>query len=301
MNTAPKKTILITGSLGQLGSELRTRLADSEVVEPLFIDKDDLDITDAQAVDEYFNKQSIDYCINCAAYTNVELSEKEGQAAFAINAKAVEYLAQNCKKAGTIFFHISTDFVFDGAKTTPYTEEDLPNPLNAYGRTKYEGEKIALLNNSQTFIIRTAWLYSEYGNNFVKTMMRLGKEKDHLDVIADQVGTPTYAGDLADALLSMVGYCEKQQSAIDSKIFGIYHFTNEGVASWYDFAYGIMEYAQLPCTPTPIQANEFPSEVVRPSFSVLDKKKIKHVFNISIPYWRESLRHCIARIQGLKP
>ena len=289
--------ILVTGSNGQLGSEFR-KLSQSSNHEFIFTDIDELDLTDNQEIERFFYGRNISYCINCAAFTAVDRAESEIENAIAINVTAVRNLAEVCANNRTIFIHISTDFVFDGKNCQPYVESDKAKPINVYGQSKYEGENQALKENASTIIIRTSWLYSSFGNNFVKTMMKASDKNDSLNVIFDQVGTPTYALDLAETILTIIGKIQKK--TIDkSEYFGIFHYSNEGIASWYDFAIEIFRISGIKCTVNPILTSDYPSPSKRPHFSVLDKSKIKSTYGISIPYWKDSLNLCIREIKNL--
>lgn len=285
--------ILVTGSNGQLGNEIRV-LAKNYDFQFTFTDIDELDITDINAIDALFQKNGFDYVINCAAYTNVNKAESDEDVALLINAQAPANLAKIAQKHNAKFIHISTDYVFDGNNHQPYTEDDAVCPQSAYGRTKLEGERLAFSENDGTIIIRTAWLYSSFGNNFVKTMMKFGTEKDSLNVVFDQIGTPTYAADLAKAILTIIEKIEKKEKKF---IAGIYHFTNEGVCSWFDFTKEIHAIANISCKVLPIETKDFPSPAKRPFYSVLNKRKIKETYDIEIPYWKESLAICIQKIQ----
>lgn len=281
--------ILVTGALGQLGSEIETASKNYSGYEFVFTDADTLDLTDPDAVRNFVSINQPDWIINCAAYNFVDKAENEPETAFFVNAKAVKNLAEAIEGTEIKLIHLSTDYVFDGSSNTPYNETAPPNPQSAYGRSKLEGEKYALLHN-KTMIIRTSWLYSSFGNNFMKTMIRLGKEKESLNVVFDQVGTPTYAADLAEAILLIVSRVIRNQIAF---VAGIYHYSNEGVCSWYDFAQEIMREAKLNCRINPILSKDFASAVKRPSCSVLDKNKIKEDYNLVIPHWRSSLKRCM--------
>lgn len=285
--------ILVTGSNGQLGNEIRV-LAKNYDFQFTFTDINELDITDINAIDALFQKNGFNYVINCAAYTNVNNAESDEDVALLINAQAPANLAKIAKKHNAKFIHISTDYVFDGNNHQPYTEDDAVCPQSAYGRTKLEGERLAFSENDGTIIIRTAWLYSSFGNNFVKTMMKFGTEKDSLNVVFDQIGTPTYAADLAKAILTIIEKIEKKEKKF---IAGIYHFTNEGVCSWFDFTKEIHAIANISCKVIPIETKDFPSPAKRPFYSVLNKRKIKETYDIEIPYWKESLAICIQKIQ----
>lgn len=268
---------LITGCNGQLGRELVVRLPDA-----IALDRDALDITDAVAVRDFVRENNIDVIINCAAYTAVDAAEDDVDLATKINVDGVRNLAQT----GAKIIHISTDYVFDGTGHRPYAPDDETNPVSVYGRTKRAGELAAIENANVVVVIRTAWLYSAHGNNFVKTMRRLGAEKDSINVVADQIGSPTYVGDLADAIVKIIPQMTRENS-------GIYHFTNEGVCSWYDFACAIMELSGLKCTVNPIPSSAYPTRATRPFYSVLSKQKIKNDFNLTIPHWREALIKCL--------
>ena len=280
--------ILVTGGCGQLGMTLRHARPDRASV--IFADIVEapetvrLDITDLSAIRELVAREGIDVIVNCAAYTNVERAEEEPELAELLNAKAVENLAVAVKEVGGLLVHVSTDYVFGSKYNTPIPEEAAPAPESAYGRTKLHGEEAIERVGCRHIIIRTAWLYSEFGKNFVKTMLQLTAERPSLKVVFDQVGTPTYAGDLADAILRLI---EMDAPA------GIYHFTNEGVCSWYDFAKLIGQYGGRDCEIEPCHSEEFPSKVKRPAYSVLDKSKIKKTLGLRIPYWTESLQLCI--------
>lgn len=272
---------LITGCNGQLGRELTARLPNA-----IATDADALDITDFDAVKKFVTTNNIDTIINCAAYTAVDRAESDVDLATRVNVIGPENLA----KTGCKLVHISTDYVFDGTSHTPYKTTDTPNPTSVYGKTKLAGERAILQNNSNAIIIRTAWLYSTYGNNFVKTMLRLGAERETINVVCDQIGTPTYAGDLADAIVKIL-------PQINHETAGIYHYTNMGVCSWYDFATAIMELGGRKCTVNAIPTSEYPTPATRPFYSVLDKTKIIKTFGITIPHWHDALRRCLPQIQ----
>lgn len=272
---------LVTGANGQLGNELRLLLKDNA----LYVDKDQLDITDAEAVKSFFSANRFDAVINCAAYTAVDKAEADEELARSINARGPENLA----KTGIPLIHVSTDYVFDGTNCRPYVETDTANPQSVYGRTKLAGEQAVLENASAAVIIRTAWLYSEFGNNFVKTMRRLGTEKAQLNVVFDQVGTPTYAADLAAAVVHILPRLRPGMKEI-------FHFSNEGVCSWYDFAVEIMKLSGLNCRVNPIESKDYPTPARRPFYSVLNKTKIKQTFNLKINHWKESLQSCLKHL-----
>jgi dTDP-4-dehydrorhamnose reductase len=290
MSSSPKDiNILVTGANGQLGSELKV-ISTYEPFQFIFTDVEDLNLTKGEDVNSFFNTHKIDYCINCAAYTAVDKAEKDITAARAINVEAVQNLAEACTINHTVLFHISTDFVFRGNTFLPISEDVKPDPVSTYGFTKFEGENIALKTNPKTIIIRTSWLYSSFGNNFVKTMIRLGKERKELGVIVDQIGSPTYASDLAKAIVSII----RTADTVDlDENYGIYHYSNEGVASWYDFATAIFDMKSMNVDVKPLKADEYPTPAKRPHFSLMDKSKIKNTFRIKIPYWRDSLKICL--------
>lgn len=284
--------ILVTGANGQLGCEMR-RLGAVSPNNYIFTDVAELDITNADAVLSVAKECGIEAIVNCAAYTNVDKAESDEATAELINATAVGNLARAMKEVGGTLFHVSTDYVFGSEGNTPRTEDMPLNPLGVYGRTKLHGEQAILDSGCKALIFRTAWLYSEFGNNFLKTMMRLTAEREQLNVVFDQVGTPTYAGDLALAIFSII------EAGVYEGNEGIYHFSNEGVCSWYDFAVEIAAVAgNTNCRINPCHSSEFPSPVTRPPYSVLDKTKIKDVFDIDIPHWRESMEYCIKRIKA---
>jgi len=286
--------ILVTGAYGQLGNEincLTNRYPDWQF---LFTDVDSLDITSESALETWFQNNKPYFVVNCAAYTAVDKAETDTETAEKVNALAPSLLGKLSKNVGAKLIHISTDYVFDGETFTPYSESDKVNPKGVYGETKLKGEQNCIEENHETVVIRTSWLYSAFGNNFVKTMLRLGKERGRLNVVYDQVGTPTYAADLAKAILEIIESTEKEPAKF---IPGIYHYSNEGVASWYDFAKAIFEISGVECAVSPVRSVEFPTPAKRPNFSVLDKVKIKNAFGIEIPYWRDSLKICIERLK----
>ncbi len=274
--------ILVVGANGQLGSELKRILQNGAV----YVDHNDLDIADAAAVETFFKNNKISTIINCAAYTNVDKAEENAADAERVNVFGVRNLA----KTGVPMVHISTDYVFDGQGNRPYQETDPTNPQSVYGKSKREGEEVLWENCKESIIIRTAWLYSSFGNNFVKTMIRLGKERDSLNVVADQTGTPTYAADLAKAIMDIIVFDTEKQ------LFpaGIYHYSNEGICSWYDFTLKIHELAGITsCQVNPITTDQYPTKAKRPMYSVLDKTKIKETFKLEIPEWEGSLSKCM--------
>jgi len=276
--------ILVTGSRGQLGSELRKLHELQGRHEWFFMDLPELDITDAQAVESVCRERSIGAIINCAAYTAVDKAESDSDAAFRVNRDGAAVLASAAKASGALLLHISTDYVFDGSSNRPYREDDLAAPCGVYGHSKWEGEEAIRATGCSHIIIRTSWLYSVYGQNFVKTMLRLGGERQTIGVVFDQVGTPTWAADLAGAIVSMLDRCDPSKIYADT-----FHYSNEGVCSWYDVAKEVMAAAGLPCRVLPIESHEYPTPVRRPPYSVLNKRKIKDAWGLEIPHWRDSL------------
>jgi len=283
--------ILVTGANGQLGSELRKISDRFHSFRFFFTDVADLDITNPEAVNDFFKKNKIQIVVNCAAYTAVDKAESEESAATLINATAVGYLAQACNKANATLIHVSTDYVFDGCTWKPYKEDHFRAPASAYGRSKVLGEDAALTAH-KSVVIRISWLYSSFGNNFVKTMLRLGKERETLNVVYDQVGTPTYAADLAQVIMEIVKKAEQN----DLKT-GIFNYSNEGVCSWYDFAREIMQLSGLKCIVRPIETKDYPTPAVRPHYSVLNKALIKKAYGIEIHHWKNSLKRCLTEIR----
>lgn len=282
------KNILITGANGQLGNEMRVLSAENPEYTYFFTDVAELDICNEQAVSDFVKANNIHVIVNCAAYTAVDNAEDNVELCTKLNADAVGYLAKAAEANGAEFIQISTDYVFDGTAHIPYQETELTCPNSVYGKTKLAGEQNALLLCSRSMVIRTAWLYSTFGNNFVKTMIRLGKERDSLGVIFDQVGTPTYARDLARAIFAAI-----RQGVVP----GVYHFSNEGVCSWYDFTKTIHRLAGIiTCSVKPLHTSEYPTKAKRPHYSVLDKTKIKNMYGIEIPYWEDSLKECISQM-----
>ena len=282
--------IVILGAYGQLGRSLENLSVNYSQYDFVFTDVDTLDISDYNAIETFVAEQNPDVIINCAAYTAVDKAESEEERALLINATVVDNLSRLASQNGIFFVHISTDYVFDGKTYMPYKENDLTSPLSVYGKTKRMGEQAMMNHSCHGAIIRTSWLYSEYGNNFVKTMMRLGKERQALTVVQDQIGSPTYAGDLAEAIMQLIGQKERIKGT------EIYHFSNEGVASWYDFAKEIMQLNMYSCEVFPIPTEQYPTPAQRPFYSILDKQKIKTQFSMRIPHWKDSLKRCIDRI-----
>ncbi len=282
--------ILVTGSNGQLGNELRELATQFPSWEFLFTDEKELDITNELKVNEFFAAHNPKVVINCAAYTAVDKAESEKETAFLINATATGLLSKISAKHDSLLIHISTDYVFDGKSWIPYNENDPINPLSVYGKTKAEGEKAIRESSHKAIIIRTSWLYSSYGNNFVKTMLKYAKERGLLNIVFDQTGTPTYARDLAKTILQII------PNALNIKGVEVFHFSNEGVVSWFDFAKAIVEEAGISCKINPINSKDYPQAAPRPFFSVLDKGRIKKIFSVEIPYWRDSLKDCLRKI-----
>lgn len=287
------KNILVTGAYGQLGNEVRILSANYPDYNFMFTDVDSLDITDKNELIDFVTGNDIRYIINCAAYTAVDKAEDDAELCEKINATAVKNLGLAAAEAGAGIIHVSTDYVFDGTSCRPYSEDMPTKPCSVYGKTKLKGEKNLLKVCPNAIVIRTAWLYSPFGNNFVKTMIKLGSERESLNVIFDQVGTPTYALDLADAILKAMD----QTIDTDHEKGGVYHFSNEGVCSWYDFTIKIHEIAGITtCKVNPIETKDYPTKAARPHYSVLNKSKIKQTFNITIPHWEASLKDCIKEL-----
>jgi dTDP-4-dehydrorhamnose reductase len=286
--------ILVTGAYGQLGNEINCLIDKYPDWQFLLTDADTLDITNEIALEIWFQNNKPNYIINCAAYTAVDKAESDTETAEIVNALAPKLLAKQAKIIDAKLIHISTDYVFDGESFTPYSEEVKVNPKSVYGETKLQGELNCFKENPDTIVIRTSWLYSSFGNNFVKTMLRLGNERGQLNVVFDQIGTPTYAADLANIILSIIEISEKEPEKF---VPGIYHYSNEGVASWYDFAKAIFEISGVSCTIYPVLSDQFPSDAKRPNYSLLNKAKIKNVFGITVPYWRDALRICVGRMK----
>jgi dTDP-4-dehydrorhamnose reductase len=281
-----KKNILITGANGQLGSELQKLIPQYTQFEIFSTDVDTLNLCNKEEVERFIEENGINYIVNCAAYTAVDKAEDDIELCYLINRDAVKNVAEAANGKAKVI-HISTDYVFDGKGSLPYKETEPTNPQSVYGKSKREGEVVLLEQCPESIIIRTAWLYSTFGNNFVKTMIRLGKERDSLNVVSDQLGTPTYAADLAKAIFEVIVFSEKTQTFAS----GIYHFSNEGVTSWFGFTEKIFQLAEIKnCTVHPIPTSQYPTKATRPMYSVLDKTKIKETFHITIPEWEESLK-----------
>jgi dTDP-4-dehydrorhamnose reductase len=275
--------VLVTGGSGQLGQSLQFIAVKYPNIQFEFFNSSLLDVTNFENCDSVFSKIKPDYCINASAYTAVDKAESEPEKAYDINVLGAENLAVICKKYNTILIHVSTDFVFDGEKNIPYNEKDITNPLSVYGKTKFDGEKAIQSVLKEHLIIRTSWLYSQFSNNFMKTMLRLASERDSLSIVNDQIGTPTYAVDLAEVIIKIIILNTKSK-------FGIYHYSNEGQCSWFDFAKKIFEYNSVSIQVNPIPSSSFPTPAKRPKYSVLDKSKIKNAFGIEIPNWEVSLK-----------
>jgi len=281
--------ILITGGNGQLGQEFKNISETNTCHNFIFVDREELDITSFLKLEQFFGSKKIDAIINCAAHTAVDKAEVEKEASYNINTIGVQNLAIIAKKYNIKLIHFSTDYVFDGDNNMPWKEDDIPNPQSVYGKTKFDGENELIKNADIYAIIRTSWLYSMYGNNFVKTITKLAKERGELKVIFDQIGTPTYARDLANAVLYVLPLLNKENS-------GIYNYSNEGVTSWYDFAKSICKMQDINCKIWPIETKDYNQAAKRPNYSVFNKSKIKTTFNMTIPHWEESLGKCISEM-----
>ena len=281
--------ILVLGASGQLGHCIKKVAAEKDITDIYFPEEHAANILDVEALNTLFTEQKPVYVINCAAYTAVDKAEDDVDLCRKVNKDGASNVAQLCAEFGAALIHVSTDFIFKGDRAELLQEDDLAEPISIYGLTKLEGEQDVIAALPAHFILRTSWLYSEYGNNFVKTMLKLGAERDELSIIADQIGTPTYAIDLAGAILDII-----ESGKAD---YGVYHYSNEGVTSWYDFAKGIFDLSETKVKVYPIPTSKYPTRAVRPKFSVMDKTKIKDTFNIEIPYWRDSLKVCIERLK----
>ena len=293
-----KLKILVIGSSGQLGQEFKrlSKTQNTLDAEFIFTTRKILDITDAASLSAYFDVYRPDIYINCSAYTAVDKAETEVDIAHSVNAIAVANIAKECNKYNSVLVHYSTDYVFNGRGFMPYTEESLTDPINLYGQTKLDGEKLALLHNPKTIVVRTSWVYSEFGNNFVKTISKLAKERDTLSIVADQIGTPTSARNLACDTLLMIG---KMIMDTDSSYYGLYNYSNLGVASWYDFARKIVELQNINCNILPIASTQYPTPARRPYYSVLDKSKIIKTFGLTLRHWETSLRDLLSESEVL--
>ena len=293
MSDKPK--ILVTGGNGQLGKEIHELVPSYPEFEFIFLSREDMPIQNFELVRIFFDSVKPAYCINCAAYTAVDKAESEKDLAFQINGEAVGVLAAICKEHNTKFIHISTDYVFNGKGDYPYTENFPTDPVNVYGASKLEGERQAIGFNPDSIIIRTSWVYSSFGKNFVKTLIRLMSEKDEVSVVNDQIGSPTYAADLAEVILKIIG---NTQLAIGKWAPGIYNYSNEGIISWYEFAQAIKEIINCPCEVKPTKTSEYPTPAKRPSYSVLDKTKIQEIFGVQLKDWKKSLAICIEKVKN---
>ncbi len=289
-----KKIIAVSGKNGQLGSELQDAAKLFTGYDFVFADKEELNILSLESLKSFFKTYQPSFFVNCAAYTAVDKAESDKETSYEANATAAGNIATLCKQYGTILIHISTDYVFNGTGQIPYSEDDLADPINHYGYTKAEGEKLALQNNLHTIIIRTSWVYSNYGHNFVKTMLRLMKEKESINVVNDQHGSPTYALDLAEAIITIIRYCVN--NPVPS---GIYHYSNEGNVSWHDFAMAIREASGSSCRVHPVPTEQYPTPAKRPTYTVMDKQKIQSVFLIKTKNWKESLVRCIEKMNAV--
>ena len=286
--------LLITGAYGQLGNEIKVLAENYREWEFIFTDVDSLDITNGNAVIDFFYETIPDFVINCAAYTAVDKAETDIETAYRINSIAPGIMANAAKQTGAKMIHISTDYVFGGKAFRPLVETDEVNPEGVYAKSKLAGEQNCMKENPDTLVIRTSWMYSTFGNNFVKTMLRSGMERSSVNVIFDQTGTPTYAADLAETILNIILISTKEPEKFAP---GIYHYSNEGVASWYNFSKAIFEIAGIDCKVFPVLSETFPTLAKRPEYSVLDKSKIKNTFGINIPFWRDSLKICINKME----
>lgn len=286
--------VLVTGASGQLGSEIRDIAGNYTNCNFIFKDLHELDICNVEQLNDCIQNENIHVAINCAAYTAVDKAEEAEEISQKVNALGVQNLVNALTNVDGKLIHISTDYVFNGDSYLPYQETDEVDPIGVYGNTKREGELAVINSDIDGIILRTSWLYSSHGNNFVKTMMRLGKDRDFLGVIFDQVGTPTYARDLAKACIDII--CGKEERTISEK-GKVYHFSNEGVASWYDFAKEIMKIGNIDCQLNPIETKDYPTPAKRPHYSVLNKSKIKEDFNVEVPYWKDSLEACVKQIE----
>lgn len=284
--------ILLTGANGQLGQCFRELAPQFPQLRFLFAGSDALDVSNRRAVRAFFDHNDIRWCINCAAYTAVDKAESEPATAHRINISGVKNLAEACAAKAIPLIHFSTDYVYHNRQNTPFRETDPVSPKGVYARTKLAGERAAIKANPQTMVVRTSWVYSRFGQNFVKTMLRLGRERPSLNVVFDQIGTPTYAPDLAAAVLEILQQVDNKTVSKEA-LAGIWHYSNEGVTSWYDFALSVFEIKKISCRVNPIETKDFPTPALRPAFSVLNKGKIKQAFGLEIPHWQESLHRCL--------
>ncbi|MEO6682460.1 MAG: dTDP-4-dehydrorhamnose reductase [Ginsengibacter sp.] len=285
------RTVLVTGATGQLANEIKELSLAYSGFKFLFTSRQELSIEDYKDVESFFQNQTIHYCINCAAYTAVDKAEGEKESAFLINAEAVGNLAKVCKSYQVKFIHISTDYVYNSEKGIPLKETDAVGPVNVYGSSKLKGEELAINHNPTALVIRTSWVYSSFGYNFVKTMLHLFAEKDQLNVVSDQVGCPTYAADLAKVIMKFI-----QQIESGKDLYGIYNYSNSGITNWYEFALAIKEISNSQCTISPVSSSEFVTPARRPLYSVMDTSKLKEALQIEIPFWKESLKKCLAKL-----
>ena len=297
-----KKTILVTGAGGQLGNEMQVISSAYTEYYFLFVTKEDLAIDDTVAVKKYFAGHTIDYCVNCAAYTAVDKAETEKEKAYQVNAEAVGNLAMVCREYSATFIHISTDYVFDGTATVPYKEDHPTSPVNLYGASKLKGEALAMQNNPHSIIILTSWVYAAFGNNFVKTMLRLMSERESINVVSDQQGCPTYAADLAAAIMQIIIQIRQSPAILNNSLSpsAIFNYSNTGATNWHEFAMAIKEISRSKCIVNPIPALQYPTPAKRPQYSVMDTTKIRQTFNLAIPEWKDSLEKClkILKVKG---
>lgn len=283
--------VVVTGKNGQLGWELMQASAQVQGLNFVFTGRDELDMADLTSIDRFFEQYQPVYFIHCAAYTAVDQAETDQETAYQVNAMAVGHIAMHCKKNGASFILLSTDYVFNGNGTKPYLPDDLTDPVNYYGYTKWIGEELALKNNPATIVIRTSWVYSSHGNNFVKTMLRLMKERESVNVVADQAGSPTYAADLAQTILLMLQQMEKGNHQ-----YGVFHYSNTGTTTWFDFAINIRDQAGLSCVVHPISTVQYPTPAKRPAYSVMDLSKIGRLYAIYPPVWQDALQRCLQQL-----
>ena len=291
------KKILITGRNGQLGRSFESLLSKASPHQFYFVDRNSLDLSNEQSIVDYFKQNRFDLIINCAAYTAVDLAEEQQELAYAINHLAVKQLAEIARESDAALIQVSTDYVFDGKNCQPYSENHKTHAQSVYGDSKLEGELAIQQIAPKAIIIRTSWLYSEFGQNFVKTMLKLGRSREQLNVIFDQVGSPTYAGDLAKTILTIIDSPVFKQTLFQNDKVYLYHYSNEGVCSWYDFAKAIFELSHIACQLKPIETKDYPTAATRPHFSVLNKAKLKQTYALDVPYWRDSLRVCLNQLQ----
>lgn len=287
--------IAVSGKNGQLGNELQLLTGALPGYDFVFTDRDELDLADPAAIEQFFTQHKPAFFIHGGAYTAVDKAESDKETSFAINATATGVIAAQCDIHKTVLLYISTDYVFNGGSHLPYAPDDAPDPINHYGYTKLAGEQLAMEKNLHTIVIRTSWVYSSFGHNFVKTMLRLMKERENISVVGDQYGSPTYAADLAEAIINIIKYC-----SIHPPVRGIFHYSNQGNISWYEFAVTIQQMAHLPCQVHSITTDQYPTPAKRPVYSVMDKQKIQSVFGIEIKDWQQSLKTCMEKLQQSK-